>query len=295
MKKSFKNAVCGVCAILMCFVFVLSGCFFSNSNDDAGKEEQTQTQKDFNATMEKLDELEMLSIDYNAENAKSRVLVYIRSERYNSSEWELIGGAIDEEFDAFVEQNQTKNSSSLKSLQDFTIPKTNEQSDFVHMFACMNVVFVSDAVYAQDLSGWGGDLCQLASQAKASGLAGEQLFEYISQMFNSNSGGFNAKDVCADLDACNLATLLKSENKTISQVLQDYFASITFASRKTDFILNAFGKSFDNFTDLKQTILTRVNNNNLLKFWGMQNGLSFTEDAQIIEKCVDIFTNFLLN
>ena len=79
-------------------------CAPNNSNE----EELSAEQKSFNLILEKVNELEILSTAYNSENSTLRALIYIRSDRCNTSQWQMIGGQGDAEFDAYVLQNQTK-------------------------------------------------------------------------------------------------------------------------------------------------------------------------------------------
>lgn len=286
--KKIINTLC-VCLLLVLSFFV---CACAPNNPD--EEELSAEQKSFNLILEKVNELEILSTAYNSENSTLRALIYIRSDRYNSNQWQMIGGQSDAEFDAYILQNQTKGANELKTLPSFVLPKTKEESDFVHMFATLNVLYAQEGSAMHDLAGWGGDLCQLAVDAKNSKKSGQELNEYVASIFNSATGGFNDQDVCADLDAVNLAVLLK-QNGSITNSLRDYSNNLNIEKRKDDFIQNVFGKEYSSQEQLKQDMLSRVQSNFLLSLWGQQNGLNFTDDSNILEVCCSVFATYLLN
>lgn len=268
----------------------MCACAPNNSNE----EELSAEQKSFNLILEKVNELEILSTAYNSENSTLRALIYIRSDRYNTSRWQMIGGQGDAEFDAYVLQNQTKSVSELKTLPSFVLPKTKEESDFVHMFATLNVLYAQEGSAMHDLAGWGGDLCQLAVDAKNSKKSGQELKKYVESIFNSETGGFNNQDVCADLDAVNMAVLLK-QNNSITTSLREYSNSLNSEERKADFVQNVFGSEYSLQEQLKQDMLSRVQSNLLLNLWGQQNGLNLTDDSNILELCCGVFATYLLN
>lgn len=257
----------------------------------------SQQQKEFNILIDTIDELEKLSYNYAPEDVMQRVLIYIRSERYNTTQWNVLAGEPDVNFDAYVMRNEQNNISDLKKLDSFVIPSTNEYVDFVHMVATINVNYVSfDTTKKCDLSGWGGDLCQLALEANNSKKTDNELYNYIKQQFNNDLGGFNNQDVCADLDAVNLAfRLLSNENVTLSNAMKDYYQFLTAKDRKTNFIKNVFGKNYRNATELKSDIFSRVTSNELLNFWCYTNNFSMNDNLEIFDICCEIFSNYLLN
>lgn len=290
MKKNFSVILC-VCLLLV-FSFCMCAC--SSNGDDIMEETPSAEQTEFNLLLEKISELELLSKTYNSENPTLRALIYIRSDRYNSSQWQLIGGQSDEDFNTYVLQNQTKGVTELKTLPSFVLPKTKESSDFVHMFATINVLYAQENSAMHDLAGWGGDLCQLAVDGKNSGKEGQELKEYVESIFNSNIGVFNAQDVCADLDGVNIAVMLK-QNNSIASALRKYSNTLNIKQRKLDFVKNVFNAQYLEVEQLKQDIFSRVNSNLFLNLWGKQNGLSFSDDVSIIEICCDVFAKFLMS
>lgn len=288
MKKSFFKSI--ILASMCLVVFLVAGC---TPNTTPPSKEQLA----FEEMCLTIDELETLSKQYNFEDYVKRALIYIRSDKYNTQEWSLIGGDIDSDFDIYVQNNQEKDITGLKTKEYFIIPSTNETVDFVHMFATMNVNFKNEEYIYSDLSGWGGDLFQLASSIKDCGKTGAELKLYIKSLFNSENGAFNSQDVCADLDAVNISKLLKINNTTIANTLSDYYTNLSDTNRKNAFILNTFDKNYTNIETLKQDIITRTTSNNLLIVWGMRNDflINNEQNLNILKECCNVFAEYLYN
>lgn len=288
MKKSFLKTM--ILASMCLVVFLVAGC---TQNTTPPSKEQLA----FEEMCLTIDELETLSEQYNSKDYTNRAFVYIRSEKYNTQEWALIGGDTDSNFDTYVQGNQEKDVSGLKTKESFVIPSTKESVDFVHMFAVINVNFIDSEHYNSDLSGWGGDLFQLASSIKDCGKTGSELKQYIQSLFNSENGAFNSQDVCADLDAVNISKLLKINNKTIAKTLSDYYTDLSEKDRKNAFILNTFDNNYTNIETLKQDIINRATTNNLLKFWGIRNNFPINneQNLDILKECCNVFAEYLYN
>ena len=116
--------------LMLAFTLVL---FCACSQNDGGSQNPqepqiTTEQKEFNSLMGRINALENLSKTYNEDQYINRVLVYIRSGKYNTQEWSVIGGEPDSEFDAYVLTNQTENVSYLKQKDNFIITKTKENT-----------------------------------------------------------------------------------------------------------------------------------------------------------------------
>lgn len=287
MRKYFVKIV------TLALVFMLAVCIVGCGDIPPLSQEQIE----FNELCSVIEELETLSEEYNSEDYIKRALIYIRSGKYNSQEWKLIGGDTDTDFDAYVQKNQEKDVSELKTKESFVIPSTKESVDFVHMFATINVNFIDDEYAQSDLSGWGGDLFQLAASIKDCGKTGTELKQYIESLFNSETGAFNSQDVCADLDAVNIAKLLKTNKTSIKDTMSAYYNNLSSEYRKGDFITNVFSKNYTDLNSLKQDIYSRVKNNNFLIFWGIRNNFSTTEvqNLNILEECCNVFAEYLYN
>lgn len=280
--------------VILCgTIIVFNGC--KKPTLPSGEEEITTEQKKFNTLMEKIDELEKLSFHYNSEKYIDRVFIYIRSEKYNTQEWNSLGGECDYDFVNYAFQNQTKDVESLRELNSFTIPKTKESVDFVHMFATINIIYSNSTTASHDLSGWGGDLYQLASSVKDCGKTGYKLYAYVKSIFNSTQGAFNAEDVCADIDAVNFTNLLKAENKSIKDTFSSYYKNLSRVRAKKDFIQNVFGNNYSNIEKLQEDIYSKVTKNNLLTFWGMKNNFNIKDsyNAEILKTCCNVFADYL--
>ena len=286
--------------LMLAFTLVL---FCACSQNDGGSQNPqepqiTTEQKEFNSLMGRINALENLSKTYNEDQYINRVLVYIRSGKYNTQEWSVIGGEPDSEFDAYVLTNQTKTVSDLKQKDNFIIPKTKEKVDFVHFFATLNAVYYSSTYAYHDLAGWGGDLMQLASSIKDTDKTGDMLYSYVKTLFNSNIGAFNDEDVCADLDALNIGLKLKNKEQNlqiINETIKDYYENFTRSNAKQMFISNIFNKTYSTLGEFQDDVYTKVSRNMLLKMWGNKNGFDITQtkNAELLKVCCNVFAEFL--
>ena len=103
----------------------------------------------------------------------------------------------------------------LRNLEEFTIPN-GQTVEFGHMFGCMNITYymkktnASAATIYADLSGWGGDICDLMSytKEKVSGdvetMAADIQKNYLG-VDDPSTHTFGQLDIYGDLDAILLS------------------------------------------------------------------------------------------
>lgn len=275
--------------IFLIACFMLTGCLPNEQPENI-----SPTQQQFNSLVYDIKNLENISKNYNNNDYIKRTLIYIREGRYNSSEWQTIGGTNEQDFANYVAQNY-ENAVLLQTLANFTIPSTEEKVDFVHMVATINVVFLKSGNNQSDLAGWGGDLMQLVKEIKDLGCTSDQLPLVAKQKFNAQDSTFGKEDVCADLDAVNIASLMIANNSSLSTEMKNYYNNLSSTSRKNTFVSNVFGKTFNSTNELTETIVTRITSNFMLYYWGYKNGVSFQDDLPIINACTSALSQFLLS
>lgn len=256
----------------------------------------TQAEKDCLNIVAKFEKLLELSKNYSSENVLLRATQYIRTAKYTTNAWNIVGGNIDENFITYVTQNQGNiNVASLRETATLTSPVSNELIDFIHMFAVINGIENTSSINSgsADLAGWVGDLCTLVQEIVNAGATGSQIQELANQKFNSNTSTFGSQDLVADLDAVNIMqNYYNSTNKTFSQLLTDYYFSTSKAERKTQFIQNVFGKTYSNASQMVTDIMTRLKNNFLITYFCNTLGINLTtHEAQFIA-CATAFANY---
>ena len=267
-------------------------------------EEKTVEQQQFEQLLSKINKLEEISIKYNSEfssenNAFKRVCQYIRALRYNTTQWNLLGGTIEQDFFEYVLDNQGQyDLTSLQSLDYFIIPSTNEKVDFVHMMAIINVVITNgiEENSPNDLVGWGGDFCQLVTQIKSLNITGEQLQEKANELLANDISSFGAQDICADFDAINISSIfIKMQTKSISVAMKQYYKNFIKSSRNSNFLKNAFTDTFTSQNVLATTLVERLTNNMYISMWCKQNNVSLTDDIEIFNAVAISLAKYLFN
>lgn len=298
--KKFIISICLIFSMLLCVPFLPK----KHKNTHAIDIEKTQ----FENLIDSIEELEQLSKSYNSSNHKLRVLQYIRSSKYNSTQWTMIGGLPDSNFNTFVTNNYNADLSleDFHSIDNFIIPSTGEESDFFHFFATLNVVYKNSSEYASDLAGWGGDLYQLAVDVKSNASSWvdtdptdeygyfDYCYDVANSLFNSYNSSFGQADVCSDLDAVNVGKrMLADENLSIADAMKNYFSNISDRNRKNEFCTNIYGNNYVFTFDLMNATISRIEKNTLLSIWASQNGLNLDTDGDIITSCIMVFLSHL--
>ncbi|MBE7074890.1 MAG: hypothetical protein E7376_02810 [Clostridiales bacterium] len=267
----------------------------------------TETEIAFNDLLAKIKKLEQISEQYNIEknianiDPNLRAMHYIRYTRYNTTQWNMLAGTLESDFVDYVEQNMGQyDLASLQSMSNFIVPKTNEEIDFVHMIAVMNVACnagVKNHNY-NDLPGWLGDLCQLAGQIKKLELAESDIYTKAQELFAATTNSsFSIYDLIADLDAINIMQIYENlEEKSISSIMEQYYNAVKMRNRKDSFIITALDGE-TNVQTLKSNIRSRITDSTLMAVWCYTEGLNLTAsyDNIIIDSLIDLFINYILN
>lgn len=267
-------------------------------------------QSQFNELFDNVGHLEALSKEYNKENYQLRTAAYVRSMKYYDDDgiWTTIDTLSSlNGFKSFVNQKQPKIENYFNGLAaneySFTVPKTKQKVDFFHMFAVLNVTILSNGnENLADLSGWGGDICQLATDFKDTTLENEELYSAIKQNVNSNQSSFGAEDRNADIDAVNIYSLITS-NKFYNSI---YFASIMYYSdltvdKQIDMFKSYLGiKDVDNsfaVTKLYRRLISNQNLSTMASSFGFVYPITGEENYEqlktIYEVCIQVFVECL--
>jgi hypothetical protein len=178
--------------------------------------------------------------DYNLE------FIRYNSEVYTGTEWAVTAGAIDTKHVKYVE-------SKSKNLDKFFEPKgqgaflkdpvTGNKIDFLHMAATIDGILTKSPV-PDDLAGWAGDLqtaiLDLQSNTKDSNNL-KVLQKEAKKVIGGNSS-FSTPDILADVDAVNIANMLKENPKLLlSDAIEKYYSKSGDVNRRFSEFIESFG------------------------------------------------------
>ena len=184
------------------------------------------------------------------------VLNFIRTgvERYQDSNWTTLAGQEIVGFTNYVKAQDAENGTSVMDLRDIVIDEfylpNGDQTDFGHMFGCMNISYVAQG--SADLSGWAGDICDLLQYSVANldditentdGTV-ESMAAYIQEhCFGIDaSGAFGWDDFYGDMDAYYLITEYAKGEASFSELMEAYFTGdLNDTDRTVYFMNNRFG------------------------------------------------------
>ncbi len=237
--------------------------------------------------------LEALSKQYNQTNYISRVVIYIRSSKYNTNQWSILGGSIDEDFANYVHNNNAE-LEYLRTKEVLTYPGSNEEIDFIHMIATINLSMIGNEMYS-DLGGWGGDLCQLVKEIKNTDKTDDELKTMVEQKFNHNSS-FGSQDVLADFDAINITNLYNNlSEKSLAKAIKKYYREVTNITRK-DGVKSYLFDGKNNLETISQKVdflYSRLCNNQLLVYLNNTYEIDFENHKNLFDACLTVFVEFL--
>lgn len=263
-----------------------------------------QAEQKFEQLLNMIEKLEQISSQYNVDKSVStspqlRALQYIRQTRYNTNQWNSLAGGMEGDFSEYVAQNQgTYTLTNLQSYLNFTVPTTLEEIDFVHMISIMNVAcYTSVTTYSVvDLAGWLGDIIQLAGQIKRLNLSQQQAIQKCVELFGTTeNSSFGYYDLLADLDSINLMQIYEnSQNKSISNLIENYYATINHQTRKANFIQTTFGTN-----QTKQAMIAAANerlNSMYMVIWCNEENINLNNsyDKAIVDKLIELFIDYII-
>ena len=210
---------------------------------------QKVPETEYEWTLAKLQELEQIAETYDETQAELLTYIYVRCKRYTTLSWVMMAGALPEEFQTYLEDNQTKDLQALQTQNILELPN-GEPCDFVHMIAVINMIERGYPV----VGGWGGDLVQLASNIKECSGSFNELLTEAKKRLGAEDGLFNEMDIYADMDAVNLHQRKAESGALISEVMEGYYATIDIKSRVNEFIKNQFQRANVTNTELRECV-----------------------------------------
>ncbi|MGG2973077.1 hypothetical protein [Geobacillus stearothermophilus] len=181
--------------------------------------------------------------DYNLE------LFRYNSVTYTGSMWAVTAGAIDTKHVKYVE-------SKNKKLDNFFSPKgqgaflkdpvTGNKIDFLHMAATIDGILTKSPV-PDDLPGWAGDLQtavldlqRITNDSNNLKVLKKEAKKIIGG--DSSFSSFSTPDILADVDAVNIANMLKENPKLLlSDAIEKYYSKSGDVNRRFSEFIESFG------------------------------------------------------
>lgn len=208
------------------------------------------------------------------------ILRYIRTGRYDDTEWTIVAGSSPTEFINYVQERETAEGTSVSPIrkygdQDIDYPD-GTPLDFVHMFAVMNGIdystsFTKDVV---TLQGWAGDTAQLFKDIFSLSDSLEALVAEARSRLDYQSGGFDQRDVISDLDSVLLMKYrFDDQSKTFSEILKAHMNSITHKQRVKMFVENSFPDATLTRNGLRTAVYQSYSKNTYVQIWECKNGV----------------------
>lgn len=173
-------------------------------------------------------ELEALAEEYKSiadekerfQDTRKEIMVYIRSKQYKSTAWNICAGDENKGFSEYVSGNN-KDIEKLRTLGTFNTPYTNEKSKFVHFFGALNMAYNGYG----ELGSWAGDLVQLTKNIKDRQPTDAEVEDLATDLLCGKSQ-FTSEEMVADIDAINIAAVLKEEEIPVSQAIDEYYMTL---------------------------------------------------------------------
>jgi len=252
----------------LCFIFLFSSIISDEYNDSLN---ELSLLEDYT--------IQYINIVQNSRSLNSYLFSYIRSAKYNSTEWEIICGSTPTDLIDYINQIDIKYNTTINNLRKYgeiKLPNGNKM-DFIHMFAVMDGIDNNSKDFkcsGAQLVGWGGDLAQLFQDIHTQTGSLDELIAYARSILGI-SGQFGEGDLIADLDAVNLLALrYDNPNIKISDLYDNYISNEGYKKRISTFI----NKSFDlnessSQEEFRNTIYNEYTKNLYIQIWECKNNL----------------------
>lgn len=192
-------------------------------------------------TVAQLQQLQALAGSYAAQGGTDQNIIdltlsYTRGSSYNNAMWQLVAGAQDADFVAYVKQ-QAPELENLPYVGTVALPN-GQDIDFSHLLASMQLVYRGMPV----AGGWGGDSMQLARTVQGQAADADGYMALLQGSFNSEGESvFGGADLRADMDAVILGAQL-AEGSDLAGLLRSYYtADLNDYDRAYQFIALSFG------------------------------------------------------
>lgn len=276
MKKAFS--------FIILFILAVASVTFMGCE----KKEDTD---EFALLISQITEIDKLAEEYFEDYQLINTLRYIRGTRYNDILWNSLGGPPNIEFEQYVNNNQSKDSESIRRIESIIIPNTGDEVDFVHMIATMNFALINQDL--SDLGGYAGDIAQLVGDIMYISGDFDEVYNTAKTHFGA-AGGFDYPDVFANIDAVNMAKRYLVQPQKLSELIEDYYNELTHFDRIQEYLVNDFGKLDFEQSELRDIVHQRVIKNAYIKILFATEKISMTAYADHIKACCYVYADYLL-
>ena len=314
----FKKWLSTSVVILLCLCCVMSNVFAidtTDTNNNVGTETTTTNSvSDYETFLSLIKTLEVYAQEFvsqnTSEDANALMIKYIRSgvEDYTSDSWEILAGSENTDFRDYVSTQDTVNGtnvSALRSLELITLPNGNV-AEFGHMFGTMDISYYAIvqgtseevALARADMGGWAGDVCDLMllTQGQVNGDV-ESMTETIRNDYFGldveDAESFGQQDIYGDLDAFYFITQLKTEEKSLSSLIEEYYTSeLSDIDRAQYFLENRFNNTLSQ-TGIRDAVYNTYSGNVLIST--LEASRSLSEETDLRTACCYAFADYLYN
>ena len=299
-------------------------CTDSSADDNLGAATEptelqaAQAAPEYQAFLRNLKTLEsyarVYASEHVGEDATGLVINYIRCgvEKYTSGSWIMLAGEEKTDFTKYVAEMDAANgttAAALRDLNEFTLPN-GDRVDFEHMFGCMDISYhtmqtnATAAVSNGDLSGWGGDICDLIDYTEkwspiTSTSVEDMAYElrtdgkhlgYDDPSDNDDVHSFGILDLYGDLDAYYIVKNL-SGGKTISAVMSNYFNGNLTDSFRAEFLLRNRFPGAGTKEEIRAAVLSAYRSNTAIA--ALESSRNLTDIDNLRIACCYAFADYI--
>jgi RHS repeat-associated protein len=183
---------------------------------------------------------------------------------YTNIKWNLTSGSVDSDFREQIDRNLAEvvskfgKGGAFNRIKD---PITGIELDMSHMHATLSSYLYNKTGkrIRMELAGWAGDMHtyskRLAEYDRNLEIEIRDLNQFAAENLGSKSGyneTFSLEDLIADVDARNIAILVKQREMSVTDAIEQYYLSGGVQKRFTSFIksyggLNGFASSVNSY------------------------------------------------
>jgi len=237
-----------------------------------------------------LKNLSDLANKYDSNNSISLCLQFIRRNKYNSNNWNILAGKIDSNFTKFVEENNIDLYNYNFNNATIYDNITGQNIDFVHMCASLNSYIYTKGSSISHFSCWAGDLTSLLNQLIKFNVnkSEQELLEHAIELLGSTnlrSSLFNIEDMLADIDTTILYYNYKSQNCDLYTLLTNYYylENDQYQNRNKTFY-NILCKQNFTLYDIVENTFSGINTLFIKKILTDDEYISYTNNKELYNK-----------
>lgn len=228
---------------------------------------------------------------YDIQKANLLTTQVIRYSTYSSNNWEKTGGTTDLKF-----YEQVKEVINYKPFYELYDPESKIAIGYVHFMATLNANIYDSGLYRDLLTimaGWGGDLVTMAESI--TGDTDQARLSNAIQLlgtFDFAASNFSYQDVLADIDAVNVAHILRtSPTVSIYDAVKSYYTeNVKYEGRFSSFMINDYASNFNNFKHDIDVITGSLSDNPII--WEIRHAIS-NANSQQLKAANNTFYNYI--